>query len=71
MDVAAALKGVAGDLTRWSRTVLGDTERKLKEAKRALEECRKRDIIPEKVAEEVRLRCLVDHLEEVVDIKWR
>ena len=51
--------------------MVGDTEKKLKEAKRELEECRKQDISPVKVEEEVRLRCLVDHLEEVLDINWR
>ena len=45
--------------------------RNLKEAKRELENCRKQAITPEKVAEEVRLWCLVDHLEEDIDIKWR
>lgn len=43
--------------------------RNLKEAKRELENCRKQAITLEKVAEEVSLRCLVDHLEEVIDIK--
>lgn len=62
---------MARDLTRWSRDVLGDMEKKLKEAKKELEECRSRDISPEKVTEEVRLRCVVDHLEEVIEIKWR
>ena len=69
--VAAALKGVSRDLSRWSKDVVGDTEKKLKEAKRELENCRKQAITPEKVAEEVRLWCLVDHLEEVIDIKCR
>ena len=45
--------------------------RNLKQAMRELENCRKQAITPEKVAEEVSLRCLVDHLEEDIDIKWR
>ncbi|KAE8781357.1 hypothetical protein D1007_45397 [Hordeum vulgare] len=69
-DVAATLKGVARDLSRWSRDFLGDTEKKFKDAKKDLEVCRWQAITPEKVAEEVRLRCLVDHLEDVIDIKW-
>ena len=69
--MAGALKGVARDLSRWSKDVVGDTEKKLKEAKRELEACSKQGVTPEKVAEEVRLRVLVDHLEEVIDIKWR
>ena len=66
--VVAVLKGVARDLSRWSKDVVGDTEKKLKEAKRELENCRKQAITPMKVAEEVTLRCLADHLEEVIDI---
>ena len=45
--------------------------RNLKEAKCELENCRKQAITLEKVAEEVSLRCLVDHLEEDIDIMWR
>jgi hypothetical protein len=46
-EVAGAVKGVLGDLSVWSRNVLGDLEKRISRAKRELEKCWKKDISPD------------------------
>lgn len=68
--VAEAVKGVAGDLWDWSRNILGDLEKRIKCARRALEACRKVSISTRHIAREEVLNKL-DKLEEQKDLYWR
>jgi hypothetical protein len=68
---AQVIKTVATDLTRWSRDVVGDLENRIKKTRDELETCMLASISKEKVEEETRLRCQLEHLEEMKNIKWR
>jgi hypothetical protein len=70
-EVAGAVKGVLGDLSVWSRNVLGDLEKRLSRAKRELEKCRKKDISPDQVRKEEVLRFKLSRLEEQKELYWK
>jgi hypothetical protein len=70
-EVAGAVKGVLGDLSVWSRNVLGDLEKRISRAKRELEKCRKKDISPDQVQKEEVLRFKLSRLEEQKELYWK
>uniref|UniRef100_A0A453A1Z5 Reverse transcriptase domain-containing protein n=3 Tax=Aegilops tauschii subsp. strangulata TaxID=200361 RepID=A0A453A1Z5_AEGTS len=62
--VAVALQKVAGDISTWSKDVVGELEGRLKRVKKELEGCMRTAVTEHKINEEARLRCLVEELEE-------
>ena len=68
-DVATALRGVAGRMTKWSKEVAGEIEERLKVARKELEGCMRAPVSEEKIREEARLRCVVEELEYKKNIK--
>jgi exonuclease III len=71
LNVSEALKSVASNLQGWDETVVGDISRRIKETKKELEQCLRRSISKDKVSNEVRLRCKLELLEEMENIKWK
>lgn len=61
--VEDALQGVATDLGDWSRNILGDLEKRIKKARKSLEEYRRRGINSHNVAKEELLRAKVHWLQ--------
>jgi hypothetical protein len=70
-EVMGMLKGVAASLQSWSTNVLGDLEKRLKKAKKDLENCRRQGVSDESVGREAVLRFKVDRIEEQIDTYWR
>jgi hypothetical protein len=70
-NVAQVIHSMVGDLTYWSRDVVGDLEKRIKKTRAELEVCMRSPISQDKVLEETRLRCHLEHLEELKNIKWR
>ena len=62
--VVDAVKGVAVELWDWSKNILGDLEKRIKRAKKALEECRRSITNDRNVAREGILRYKLEKLEE-------
>lgn len=69
--VKDALQGVVHDLHDWSRNVLGDLEKRIKRARKALEE-KRRGVIGGNVASRVELlKFKLERLEEQRNMYWR
>lgn len=69
--VAATINDVAGDLWDWSRNVLGDLEKRLKQVRKAVEACRKSSLSQHNVAREEILKYMLERLEEQRELYWR
>jgi hypothetical protein len=69
LGVSAALKSVASNLQEWDDDVVGDLPKRIRETKKELDKCMRSPICQGKVTEEVRLRCKLDLLEEIHNIK--
>jgi hypothetical protein len=69
--VAAALHDVAADLWDWSRNILGDIEKRIKQLKKALEGCRRRGISRDTVDREAILKYKLEKLEDQKELYWR
>lgn len=69
--VKEAVREVAGDLWDWSRNILGDLEKRIKWARKALELCRRGTISYRTVAREEILKYKLEKLEEHKDMYWR
>ncbi|OEL18601.1 hypothetical protein BAE44_0020380 [Dichanthelium oligosanthes] len=63
-SVEDAVREVAAELLDWSRNVLGDLEKRIKRARRALEECRRNTLDARTVAWEEILKYKLEKLEE-------
>ena len=68
--VAAAVKGVMGELVDWSRNILGDLEKRISKTKE-LEKCRRSSISAEQVRREELLRFKLGRLEDRRELYWR
>ena len=62
--VVDAVKEVGAELWDWSKNILGDLEKRIKRAKKALEECRRSITNDRNVAREGILRYKLEKLEE-------
>lgn len=71
IPVAEALKQVAGGLQSWSHSVLGNLEKKLKNAKKDLESCRRGVVDADSVRKEEVLRMKRERLEEQINTFWK
>lgn len=69
-NIYDALGIVAGGLWEWSVNVLGDLEKRVKKAKKDLENCRSL-ISDTQASREVVLRFKLERLEEQVDLYWK
>ncbi|KAE8819267.1 Elongation factor 1-alpha [Hordeum vulgare] len=69
--VAGALMSVAGDMTNWSREVVGELEGRIKETRSRLDRCMKSPTTEAKVQEETRLRIDLASLKEKKYIKLK
>jgi hypothetical protein len=58
------LKKVEGELTNWSRSSLGDLDKRISRVKKDLEACRRKDISHEQVQREHLLRYKLEKLEK-------
>jgi ribonuclease HI len=67
----ALLRSVSSDLNTWSREVLGDMEKRIKELNVELEECRRSPLSQNIVNKEQIIRFKLERLEEQRDIYWR
>ena len=68
---AEAVQGVAGDLWYRSRNVLGDLEKRIKQAKKVLEVCKRRALTRDSVSKEEILKYRLERLEEQHELYWR
>jgi hypothetical protein len=69
--VADIMKEVAGDLKHWSRTSLGDLEKRISKLKKEVERCRRKAVTQEEINKEHLLRYKLDRLEEQKNIYWK
>lgn len=69
--VGEAIQCVAQDLGDWSTNVLGDLEKRIKKVRKALEECRRREINRELVNREEILKYKLSKLEDQKNLYWR
>uniref|UniRef100_A0A453D5J8 Reverse transcriptase domain-containing protein n=1 Tax=Aegilops tauschii subsp. strangulata TaxID=200361 RepID=A0A453D5J8_AEGTS len=67
--VSAAMKNVATLVEKEAKEVVGEIEGRLKKARKDLERCMRCPVSEEKIAEEARLRCVVNDLEEKKNTK--
>jgi hypothetical protein len=67
-NVGEAVKNVSMDLWDWSKNILGDLEKRIKRARRTLEECRKNVINGQNVAREAVLSYKLERLEYQRDL---
>lgn len=70
-NVMALQGAVLRDLSTWDREVLGALEKRIKNAKRELERCRKRCISQEFVSKEHILRYKLQRLENQLHVYWQ
>ena len=70
-NVVDAIREVGEELWDWSRNVLGDLEKRIKRAKKDLEECRRKAINSQSVAREEILRYKMEKLEGQRELYWR
>uniref|UniRef100_A0A0A8XR28 Reverse transcriptase domain-containing protein n=1 Tax=Arundo donax TaxID=35708 RepID=A0A0A8XR28_ARUDO len=69
--VEDCVKEVAIDLWDWSRNILGDLEKRIKKAKKNLEECRRHPINQGNINREAMLKFKLDRLEDQRDLYWK
>ena len=69
--VVDAIREVGEELWDWSRNVLGDLEKRIKRAKKDLEECRRKAINSQSAAREENLRYKLEKLEGQRELYWR
>jgi exonuclease III len=65
------IKRVAQDLKDWDHNILGDLEKRIKQAKRELEDVRRGSITQENVSRELLLREKLDRMEQQRDTFWK
>jgi hypothetical protein len=70
-EVSGALKGVLGDLSSWSKDVLGDLEKRISRLKKELEQCRRNAISNDQVRKEEVLRFKLSRLEDQRETYWK
>jgi hypothetical protein len=70
-SVNEAIKGLAADLTDWSKTSLGQLEKRIAHTKKELEVCRRRALTEEVVHNEHMLRYRLKKLETQWDTFWK
>jgi hypothetical protein len=58
-------------VTDWSRNVLGDLEKRIKHAKKALELCRRRSLSQDSITRKEGLKYKLERLEEQRELYWR
>uniref|UniRef100_A0A8I7BB66 Reverse transcriptase domain-containing protein n=1 Tax=Hordeum vulgare subsp. vulgare TaxID=112509 RepID=A0A8I7BB66_HORVV len=71
MGVAGALVCVAGDVTKWSKDVVGELEGRIKAVRSKLDKCMKSPVSEAKVREEADLRIAIAQLKEKKYIKMK
>lgn len=69
--VGEAIQSVAQELGDWSRNVLGDLEKRIKRAKKNLEECRRGRVSQENIRREEILKYKLSKLEDQKNTYWR
>ncbi|KAI4986566.1 hypothetical protein ZWY2020_019196 [Hordeum vulgare] len=69
--VVQALQGVVGDLQHWSRTSLGDMERRIAKLKKEVEVCRQRTLTQDTVSRERILRYKLERLEDQREMYYK
>lgn len=69
--VSEALVLAAGELAAWRSDVLGELDNRIKEVKKALEECRRGALNAKQIAKEGVLRYKLDKAEEQKDLYWK
>ena len=70
-SVVDAVCEVGAELWDWSRNILGDLEKRIKRAKKNLEECRRMTINGRNIAREEILRYKLEKLEAQKELYWR
>ena len=69
--VGDAVREVASELNDWSRNFLGDLEKRIKRAKKALEACRRGVISRDSVAKEEIWKYRLEKLENQRELYWK
>lgn len=70
-NVMELQRKVLGELWEWDRSVLGVLEKRVKNAKRELERCRRRGISQEQVNHEHLLKYKLERLEDQLSVYWK
>jgi hypothetical protein len=70
-NVSDALHGVAADLVDWSKTSLGQIEKRIARIKKNLENCRRGGVNEESVRREHLLKFKLEKLETQRDTFWK
>jgi hypothetical protein len=69
-DVSATVKGVAGDLIEWKKS-LGDLEKRTARVRKELERCRRMSVSQAQIHKEQVLKYKLDKLETQQELFWK